>query len=228
MKKFLALALVALLGVGISDAQLVKSRTFNSVEKQKKGYNRLSVAYDAEFYTGDALLKSITGNGFNVMYNHGFGLSSKIPIFLEVGVGLGYNVGKNTQYEEGNYEDKLQLSNLWLKVPVNVSYKVNLTDKISLLPYTGINFKVNALGDYKIEEYYKGEKEDEDSYSIFDDDMGGKRFQMGWQIGVGVNISKLYVGIQYGIDFMPLVQDPDYSKIKVNTSNLAVSLGYTW
>lgn len=226
MKKFLTLALVALLGVGISDAQLVKSRTFNTVEKQKKGYNRISIAYDAEFFTGKALDESITGNGFNFMYNHGFGLSNNIPIFLEVGVGMGYNNGWKTYYDDGTWKEKLGLNNFWIKVPINVSYKVNLTDKISLLPYTGINFKINAMADLKEKEYRNGDEYDSDSWSLFDEDMGGKRFQMGWQIGLGVNISKLYVGVQYGLDFMPIA---DYGDgYKVNTSNLAVSVGLTW
>ena len=226
MKKIFTLALVALLGIGVSDAQLVKSRTFDSVEKEKKDYNRISVGYDAQFFSGD-IEETVTGNGFNVMYNHGFALTSNVPLFLELGVGLGYNNGKYTTFENERYKYEANLSNFWLKVPVNIAYRAKLTDNISLLPYTGINFKINATVDAKETEHdlRNGDK-DSESWSFFDDEMGGKRFQMGWQIGVGVNISKLFVGIQYGIDFMPIVKN-DYD-FKINSSNLAVSVGYTW
>lgn len=224
MKKILTLALVAILGVGISDAQLVKSRTYNTVEKKKNSYNRISVGYDAQFWSGDYIKaatdgekSSLTGNGFNVAYIHGFGLSSSVPVFLETGIGLGFNSGSvKSKYDD----DKATVSNLWVKVPVNVAYKANLTDNIALLPYTGINFRVNGT--------LSVNPDDDDSVSFFDDDMGGQRFQMGWQIGVGVNISKLYVGLQYGLDFMPLVKAPENDKYKINSSNLAVNIGYTW
>lgn len=226
MKKVFALALVVLLGASVSEAQLVKSRTFGSVEKEKKDYNRISVGYDAQFFTGD-IEESITANGFNVMYNHGFALTSSAPLFLELGFGLGYNSGKHTEKVSDRYKYEGGISNFWLKVPVNLAYRAKLTDNISLLPYTGINFKINGTLDAKDTEYdYYYDEKDTETWSFFDDEMGGKRFQMGWQIGVGVNISKLYLGIQYGIDFLPAVKNVyDY---KINSSNLAVNLGYTW
>lgn len=65
------------------------------------------------------------------------------------------------------------------------------------------------------------------SMNMFDkDDAGGKkntwkRFQMGWQIGVGLDYNKLHVGLGYTKDFMELSK-------KLKTSSVLVSLGYNF
>ncbi len=59
------------------------------------------------------------------------------------------------------------------------------------------------------------------------------RFQMGWQIGVGFEYQKYYLGVQYGTDFIPAYShkfeyDGATSKPKVNSQALKISLGYTF
>ncbi len=71
-----------------------------------------------------------------------------------------------------------------------------------------------------------------------EDAMDGKdntwnRFQMGWQVGVGVNYERYYLGVQVGTDFIPAYSHKfEYGgesvKCKVNTTNVKVSLGYTF
>lgn len=53
---------------------------------------------------------------------------------------------------------------------------------------------------------------------------------MGWHIGCGFQYSKYYIGVQWGTDFIPAYSHKfeDGDKYKVSTSNLKVSLGYTF
>lgn len=166
---------------------------------QTESFNRVTVGYSGLLPGGDLGKGMNTMSGFTVGYNHGFGLGAK-PMFIEVGGNFNYNSSNG-------------FSLLSLAIPVNYSYWFNVSDNISIAPYTGINFKINMYGS---NDFFKAE--------------GTKRFQMGWQIGVGANISKFYVGLQYGIDFLPL-QKADYGKYgsySLNTSSITVNVGYNF
>ena len=199
MKKFLLLLLGITFLAQTSEAQLVRSRTF--AEKEKMCFNRISVGYDAMFMDHDFG----TLNGVNLQYIHGFRIA-KVPLFIEVGVGVSYNVkdyiSDEYYYYDSYFEEyymttyKEKLNSLSVHIPVNVSYKFNIGEKFSIQPYTGLNFKINPL----FESYYVNRY---DELSEYLENGENKMFQFGWQIGLGFNISKLYVGFQYGIDFMP-------------------------
>lgn len=204
MKKLL-LFIVSIIMLALpSEAQLVRSRTF--AEKEKSGFNRFSVGYDAMFLDHDFG----TLNGVNLQYMHGFRVA-KVPLFIELGVDVSYNVKdyiwRSDFYYDSYYDEyyletyKQMLHSLSLRIPLNISYKINLGDKFSIQPYTGINLKINPLFyDYYINKF---EILSDDEYSYLEEEGENKMFQMGWQIGLGFNISKLYIGFQYGIDFMP-------------------------
>lgn len=166
---------------------------------ENENYQRVTIGYNATFVDpkgGDGE----TLNGFNAQYNYGFSLSESLPMYLEVGAGLSYGSAKIA-------EESFKV--LSIGVPVNIAYKINLNDAIALTPYTGVNFKVNALGKWGGE-------------SIFDKDvLDAKRFQMGWQIGAGVNFNAWYVGLEYGLDFIKIAKE-------VSTSSLSVKVGYTF
>mgnify|MGYP004447309669 FL=1 len=130
--------------------------------------------------------------------------------------------------EDDFNKESISSKMLSLSVPINVSYRLRITDGIDIQPYTGINLKVNVLGDitytYEGHYHYDYYKESE-TKSWFDEEYGAKRFQMGWQIGLGVNFKKFYLGLEYGLDFMNLYK-PDYLDAKgISTSHVEVSLG---
>ena len=187
-----------------SEAQLVRSRTF--AEKKKTGYNIVSVGYDAMF------LNQVYGtlNGVNLQYLHGFRVTKKIPLFIEIGAEFSYNTKEHKYYNEygeryTNYKARRNI--ISGRIPLNVSYKFNIVKNFSIQPYTGLNFRINGfLGDL----YF------------FQDNT----FQGGWQIGSGFNISKLYLGLQYGLDFFPIgTLYLDYREYDINSSRLLVSIG---
>lgn len=212
-----------------------------SVSMNAQDYNRVALSYD---YTGLNFNKdmdmfdtekaeTLGTNGFGLNYIHGFGVANNM--FVETGANVDFLFGSRTEkFDEGEYTFKTQ--NINLQVPVNFVYRFNITEGVSIDPYVGLNFKLHFS-----ERLKEGDDEDDKWMSVFDDGQGGmgskdytwNRFQMGWHVGVGVNYEKYYLGVQVGTDFIPAYshdfkEDGESYKCKVNTTNVKVSLGYTF
>lgn len=145
------------------------------------------------------------------------------------------------------YDMERKFSLLSLDVPVNIAYKFSFPNSnVALVPYIGINFKGNIIGksklnladpdelgeDYDEDDYWKDQEEKEEdgirqSTNMFDKketgdkDVTWKRFQMGWQLGIGLYYNQLYAGIGYGKDFTEL-----YKKTKIGTTS--ITIGYSF
>lgn len=144
------------------------------------------------------------------------------------------------------YDIETKFTTMNLNIPVNLAYKFSLNNgKTSLVPYAGINFKFNIIAKKKLslvdaddyldnknwsEDDFWDDWEDNDSNpkqssNMFDKDEAGgkdnqwKRFQMGWQIGLGLYHNQYYVGVGYTKDFTELCK-----KTKVGYAN--ISVGY--
>lgn len=150
---------------------------------------------------------------------------------------------KNLEKQGFDIERKTTLFSL--NIPVNLAYKFSINNSaLSIVPYLGINLKGNIIGKAKHKltsdlenSVYTSEKEfweafEESGYgkedtNMFDKkdtgskDYTWKRFQMGWQIGVGLNYNQLYVGIGYGKDLTELCK-----KTKIGTTS--ITLGYNF
>ena len=76
-----------------------------------------------------------------------------------------------------------------------------LNETTGIFPYAGLTLRGNIVGNYS---------GDGESVSAFDKDLDEgwklKRFQIGWQIGVGVNFNTFFVGASYGTDFNEVVK----------------------
>lgn len=147
-----------------------------------------------------------------------------------------------------SYKLDMKISTFNLKVPVNLAYKLTFSN-VSLTPYAGINFKINVLAKTKHslddpedlgpneteDEFWKDmdenyeitsttnmfdKEEMENNYSLNKDYLW-KRFQMGWQIGVGLDYNHFHVGLGYTKDIMELYR-------KTKTSSVLVTLGYNF
>ena len=149
------------------------------------------------------------------------------------------------ELKDQGYNMEQKITSVSLNIPINLAYKFSISNSdISIIPFLGINLKGNIIGKakYKLDTDlndtpYDSEKEFwedfEDELSmkqetnLFDKKEAGgkdaqwKRFQIGWQIGVGLNYNKLYVGISYGKDFTELCK-----KTKVATTS--ITLGYNF
>ncbi|TFU93659.1 hypothetical protein E4T81_06790 [Barnesiella sp. WM24] len=209
-----------------------------SVSMNAQDYNRVALSYDYTglsfnkemdfFYTEKA--ETLGTNGFGLNYTHGFGVANNM--FVEAGANIDFLFGSRTEKEDG-WEETLKTQNINLQVPVNFVYRFNITEGVSIDPYVGLNFKLHFSERMRFED----EEETGKWESVFDDGedaMWGKdntwnRFQMGWQIGVGLNYEKYYLGVQVGTDFIPAYSHKVNNVTgKVNTTNVKVSLGYTF
>ncbi len=87
-------------------------------------YNRVSIGYANLDVDGDSY------SGGEVQYIHGFGLSKRLPFYIETGGTMDF------------FSDNISLA-----VPVNVAFSWNFARKWALQPYTGFNFKFNLMND---------------------------------------------------------------------------------
>ena len=149
-------------------------------------------------------------------------LLSKIPLFIETGVNVQWinstliDETFRDEYISDEYisgESSLKFEMLSTYASVNFIYKYALSDKISIFPYMGFNFKMNTYGrlfgrsKYKIE--YEGviieEVDEKFDINIFDEKEfetdAFRRFQIGWHIGGGFYFNKFYISANYGKDF---------------------------
>jgi len=214
-------------------AALVATVALNaSAQEITDNYNRVNIGYQLNFLsTNDDDLKEEglpNLNGMSVGYVHGFHITS-MPMFIETGLKLSAGFGSKSYKDEyGKETNKLQLMSL--TVPLNYVYKFQVADGIVLAPYAGFDFKVHLVGKNKYEwkDYRSGDTESE-SLDIFSkDDMGGdtfERFQMGWHIGVGAEWNSFYGGLEFGTDFLKLMDNDGYH---INSGTFAVNIGYNF
>lgn len=225
MKKVISLAVMAMLAVSAS-AQLASDMSATDIDAPGS-YNLVGVSYDNLRLSGKNYDfgndKSWGLNGFGVEYTHGFSLSSSLPMYLEAG--FKFNIGYGSKSIDEDYDDysyKIKMQMMRLNVPVSYAWRFNVGDGMAVTPYAGLDFRFNVLGRIKAN--------DDEWMSVFnEDDMGEdetwNRFQLGWHIGVGFNYKHLYVGVNYGTDFINAFK---YKKSSVSSGNLGITLGYTF
>lgn len=167
MKLIKTIGLIALMAMAMPVQAQFTSGAGTPANGDINPYNRLSISYNntgvsANKKAGDY---DFSLNGVGLEYAHGFALSSAHPLYLELGVKLRYSVGSRD--EEDYYDDEYTNDYRFLTaiVPVNITYLFPVSEKISIAPFAGINFKTHIIGEEKIE--------DEETYNLFDkDDMG--------------------------------------------------------
>jgi len=219
--KFLAIAVAMMASVPAMAQFAGGGSSSSSSTGDNENYQRIQVGYDALFEKGGSMHGAAAG------YTYGLNLSSDRPLYLEFGGRLNFGSGN-------------KITIMSISVPVNIAYKFNVTDGIAITPYTGINFRINLLATNDGHSMFGSDSDDPEGRSLsrsnddpddgdwdedWDDyyDMSARRFQMGWQIGAGVNFGKWYAGLEYGLDFIK------FQKSANNTaSRLNVSVGYTF
>ncbi len=194
-----------------------------SASDEVKPYDRIGISYEYNIQSPKTNV-DFTSSGFGVEYIHGFCLSEQTPIFLETGAKL-YCYIKSFDEDDFYYgydEYDADTYMYSLRVPINFSYRFSFPNsEITIAPFVGMNLKYHINGQLKIETPYSKK---ESKFDLFDkDDMGVSgvynHCQLGSQIGVGINIKRVYIGVCY---------DRDLTKIdKAGTSsyNLTTSVG---
>lgn len=194
-------------------------------------YNPLNIKPDSD----DA--KDINLKGFTFGFTKGISITKSLPLFAEIGMRLNYAFDSEEESESGYYEGypasvsvENKYSYMGLAIPVNLAYKwTPSSSPLSITPFVGITLKGNLIAKEKITMSATVGTESasaDEEYDYFDKDEVGKddqwkRFQAGWQIGVGVDYKALYLGVHYGGDFGEVCK-------KTKTSNWGISLGYSF
>lgn len=238
MKKILLVGAVALATVLSSSAE-----NYSTIELS---YDNIQMSANKKEMLGGFGLaekdKSFSLNGVGLQYNYGIGISNH-PMNIELGLKLSASFfGKSVQY--GNSLSKYNTQLIRLAVPVSYIYHIPVKDSFSIAPYAGLDFRFNLIANTKYslqhavadDEGFDIEDEDVDTGgSWFDKTKHGfttaNRFQMGWHIGARFEFSKVFIGIEYGTDFIPFLSQTvsEGSKDKkrtLNTGNLAIGIGY--
>ena len=222
--------------VGILTVSAQFSNTDNS-GTPSVGVNGWNAVY-AEWNPSSIVSKekdSKSFNGFSLGYSHAFGLSRKMPFYLEAGTAVQYSCNNNfEEYSslglgvEGNDFIIKEFTSSWsykdvlLKVPVNLMYRFDFKKRFALIPYIGLSLKGHIWGSLKFHsDYYD---EDSESINIYNEkDMEGKqakRIQLGWQLGLRAHFdSKFLVGASWGTDFVDY-----FKKSKIHSGS--ITIGY--
>lgn len=125
---------------------------------------------------------------------------------------------------------------LGLSIPVNLAYKFAIPNsQFTVTPFVGITLIGNIISSSKTEvtydiTYYDTDetvtKTSDKEYDNFDKKEVGKdakwdRFQIGWNIGAGVNYKNYYAGLKYGSDLTEVAEE-------TKKSNWAITVGYSF
>ena len=175
-------------------------------------YNRVSAMYQYRDFDGNGT------NGFEVGYIHGFNLTKSVPLFFQTGLKFDMGFDSESMVVSGVKVDG-KLKTMSFSIPLDISYKVVLGDdsNVALIPFAGFNLKLNTMGKVTAKASHNGMSAS-DSVSLFDEGM--KHFQAGWHTGVGFQFNRLYVGADFGTDFVKIVDGGN------TTPTFHLGLGY--
>ena len=181
----------------VEDWQLYDEEEEDSTEKpkHKEWKNLIYVRYSPSQYTFPSYAPHIDIQEVAAGWARSIQVVDSIPLFVEAGAELKYTF---TPKEDEQAQAKYSL--LTFRVPVNVTYKLYLssTRNIALAPYAGIHFRAIAMGKEKVNG--KGE-------NIFEDNRENQtsckwyRCQLGWQVGIRLQLERYFIAASYGRDF---------------------------
>lgn len=218
MKKTL-LAAVALTCAINANAQVgtVTSRTINTttttreveVDVVSTNYNRISLSYaaysyklgNAEYPLDDRILRDQDGSapGFIAEYIHGWRLAKSVPLYLESGFGLQFNMGDE--------------KNIALFVPFNVTYRYTFNNGFYIAPLVGLDLggKTDWLLLYT-EDY--------------DDDYKAKHFLFDYKVGANIGYKRFNFGVGYRGDIVPALTSEDDGSVKTGTFYIGLGINF--
>lgn len=240
MKTKRIIALVAILMCTTAFAQTTRSE--RSQSSSEKGWNSIYASYNMLKYSKQMFGFNKAYNGLSIGYDRAFILSSKLPLYMEIGGAIQYAGQYIKDYDWDDDNSKITANLLSVKVPVSVLYRWNIHgSKWSIVPKAGLDGRWNIVGVgkdmYDDEDWSYNVKRITDKYNMFkgeskgededpDDGLYGSgakcnRFQAGWHIGVNVEYNSLLFGIAYTTDINAFCRQFD-----AHFRTLAVTIGY--
>lgn len=242
MKKLLLIVMCAVC-VLTASAQRIGS---SSASSSHKGYNKEKKSVIFGVRAGMNISNNDGNIGdyddFNSRIGFNFGINVDIPVsnvfYLQTGLFVTQKGAEEEIVEDEYRESKTEVkaNPLYLQIPVLASFRYDITDIAQLQFNLGPYFAYGIQGTLKITESY--EYNDEDNVYVldfFDDDygIGGKRFEVGLQIGAGVTVNKFYIGCTYEHGLTNAFEykyknNNKYVKDKGKNSNFMINVGYNF
>ena len=177
----------------------------DSTEKTKhtEWKNLLHIQYSPTQYTFPGCSPHLHFQEVSIGWARSIQITDSIPLFIEAGANIKYSHSTGDA-AHNNSEYNL----LTFRIPINVTYKFYLskTRNIALAPQAGVHFRAIALGKEKQD---NGLKHDLFSNTQeINNNTGTKweRCQLGWQVGLRLQLERFFIGVNYSRDF------PDKSK----------------
>ena len=184
-------------------------------------------------------------------------LAKKVPLFMELGGTINFAKYKETEeqvidmsdygYSDVLTEAEASITQLGLKIPLNIVYCVKINDNVSIKPYTGFYVRVNLMAKEKAKlettisndlmndifynlgseawaEFYSSLNFEEE-VNCFDEDEIGREYvwnraQVGWQIGASLDYKRINIGIGYALDFNEITEK---TKCGIFSANIGVN-----
>ncbi len=208
------------------------------------------IRWDAKLGMSMSNLTKIDPSGMKVGYTFGVGMDYAFTDTWALQSGLMFS-SKGYKYSEEAGGDKYteKANAHYLEIPVLAAYKMDIADNMKFIVNAGPYFAVGLGGITSYSEEYSGDKDEWHGPKIFKkydmpNGQGGttseaicKRFDMGLQYGVGLEISDHYlVNLtgQYGFinpyknDVYKLDADGDPTNETISPKNISfyISVGY--
>lgn len=226
MKRGLFLAFMTIISLTLTSQTVDKigKSTYGSWTSFRTSYQmiNLDVSEETANYFSNGSKELFNLKGIAIDYSIGISLSKKLPMYLEIPIGLSYTSSRN---EYTNTDQTMRVNSgfqfMSMYFPVNFIYRVFVGNNISISPYAGLKVRTNILCDYTysqklINDSY-GDSEDinmtvnlleQNNIDKKYEDIGleevptaAKKIQLGWQIGVNIVYNNFLVGVNYGSDF---------------------------
>lgn len=202
--------LVALMGV---------SSLFVSAQTTDNGWLGLRAGYI------NSSIDPLTVGGVNLGMVKSWRLVKTFPLYFESGIEANWQRSSNTEDDWG--DDGESRSRTYdvidVNVPLNLAGKFQIADKLSLVPYVGLNVKAYVYGNYCYKYTYKDETKSENT-NLFSDDFSYNlnRFHIGGHVGLDAHYDRFVFGFSYGGDFTKIV-NPNY---KVSSFKFRVGINF--
>ena len=205
---------------------------------------------DDDFYY--ELFDSYTGldkfNGFSGEFLFATNITKTLPLYIQFGAGF-LTANSKSEWQKHYYEysdeyyyyeyveiNKYKFRFASVYIPINIVYRISLSENLSIMPYLGIKARLNFSGKlvklYYSNAYYMDVTEVEDEvsdpkktkFNLFGanqlaDEFGGDpfnagRFQLGWQVGGDFQFYRFIVGFSYGSDLMKIIDGGRFNTIQ--------------
>lgn len=187
----------------------------------KKLIATLAVALIAVTASAQITWNAKAGIGISSVLESGGSEGSKTHLVGKIGGGIEYPLTSNLslmpslefafkgaawEYEyDTNKSFKETIDIYYLQVPVLFAYRFNLTDRLNLVAKVGPYFAFGLAG--KVHD--KNPSWGNESYGVFSEQVGCKRFEVGGDVGIDLEFKRWVVGVEYEIGITPLLKEED-------------------